>query len=119
MKFLVDANLPFKLAINLRGKGFDVIHTDNLPNKEQSTDQEIRKISQEQDRIVISKDSDFLDSHLILGSPRKFLYISTGNIINRDLMKLIENNLDNIIDLFTIYDLIELNNNAIIAHENY
>jgi predicted nuclease of predicted toxin-antitoxin system len=28
MKFLIDANLPFKLAIHLKGNGFDVLHTD-------------------------------------------------------------------------------------------
>ena len=92
MKFLVDANLPFKLALNLRNKGFDVLHTDNLPNREETSDKEIRDLSVVQDRIVISKDSDFLDSHLIVGIPKKFLYISTGNIINRDLILLIEQN---------------------------
>lgn len=117
MKFLVDTNLPFKLALNLRGKGFDVIHTDNLPNKEQTSDREIRNISLEQDRTVISKDSDFLDSHIIIGVPKKFLYISTGNIINRDLIKLVEDNLNQIINLFSEYNLIELDNNEIIAHE--
>jgi predicted nuclease of predicted toxin-antitoxin system len=30
MKFLVDANLPFKLAVLLENKGYNVIHTDNL-----------------------------------------------------------------------------------------
>lgn len=117
MKFLVDANLPFKLALNLKNKGFDVIHTDDLPQKEQTSDREIRQISLEQDRIVISKDSDFLDSHIIIGIPKRFLYISTGNIINRDLIKLVEDNLNKIIDLFSEYNLIELDNNEIIAHE--
>jgi predicted nuclease of predicted toxin-antitoxin system len=117
MKFLVDANLPFKIALNLKSKGFDVIHTDNLPNKEKTSDREIRTISVEQNRVVISKDSDFLDSHIIIGVPQKFLYISTGNIINRDLIKLIEENLSQIIDLFSEYNLIELDNNDLIAHE--
>ena len=117
MKYLVDANLPFKLALNLRNKGFDVIHTDDLPHKEQTSDQEIRQISVEQDRIVISKDSDFLDSHIIIGVPKKFLYISTGNIINRNLLALIEKNLPQIVTLFTDYDLIELNNENLILHE--
>ena len=117
MKFLVDANLPFKLALNLRNKGFDVLHTDNLPNKEETSDKEIRDLSVEQDRIVISKDSDFLDSHLIVGIPKKFLYISTGNIINRDLILLIEQNLLQIIQLFKEYDLIELDNVELILHE--
>jgi predicted nuclease of predicted toxin-antitoxin system len=26
MKFFVDANLPFKLALNLRDRGFDALH---------------------------------------------------------------------------------------------
>ncbi len=117
MKFLVDANLPFKLALNLRNKGFDVLHTDNLPNKEETSDKEIRDLSVEQDRIVISKDSDFLDSHLIVGIPKKFLYISTGNIINRDLILLVEQNLPQIIQLFNEYDLIELDNVELILHE--
>ncbi|NBC84476.1 MAG: hypothetical protein GVY19_14005 [Bacteroidetes bacterium] len=30
MKFLVDANLPNKLAKELKSKGYDVIHTDDL-----------------------------------------------------------------------------------------
>ena len=117
MRFLVDANLPFKLTLILRNKGFDVIHTDNLPNKEQTTDREIRDISLEEDRIVISKDSDFLDSHLIIGIPKKFLYISTGNIINRELFALVENNIDQITELFETYNLIELNNEELIIHE--
>lgn len=118
MKFLVDANLPFKLALNLKAKGFDVIHTDHLPNKEKTTDREIRNIAEDQDRIVISKDSDFLDSHLIIGIPKKFLYISTGNIINRDLINLVEKNLPQIIALFSEHNLIELDNNELIVHEN-
>lgn len=117
MKFIVDANLPFKLVLNLRKNGFDVLHTDNLPNKEKTSDKEIRDLSIAQERIVISKDSDFLDSHLITGIPEKFLYISTGSIINRDLILLIEQNLPQIIQLFNEYDLIELDNNELILHE--
>ncbi len=29
MKFFVDANLHHKLALNLRDRGFDVLHTDD------------------------------------------------------------------------------------------
>jgi predicted nuclease of predicted toxin-antitoxin system len=117
MKFFVDANLPFKLALNLRIKGFDALHTDDLPNKERTKDKEIRKVSTDQDRIVITKDSDFLDSHLIQGIPSKLLFITTGNIINKDLLKLIEKYFKTILQLFEIYDLIEINNEEIIGHE--
>jgi predicted nuclease of predicted toxin-antitoxin system len=54
MKFIVDANLPFKFALNLRNRGFDTVHTDDLPNKERTTDKEIRKVAIDQDRIVIT-----------------------------------------------------------------
>lgn len=33
MKFFIDANLPFKLALALKAKGYDVLHTDDLPDK--------------------------------------------------------------------------------------
>ena len=57
MKFFVDANLPYRLALRLRQLGFDAIHTDDLPNKERTTDNEIRQISIDQDRVVLIKDS--------------------------------------------------------------
>jgi predicted nuclease of predicted toxin-antitoxin system len=117
MKFFVDANLPFKLVLNLRVKGYDVLHTDNLPSKERTTDKEIRKVSADQDRIVITKDSDFLDSHLIQGIPSKLLFVTTGNIANKDLLNLIEKYFETVIKLFEVYDLIEINNEEIIGHE--
>ena len=117
MKCLVDANLPFKLVFVLRNKKLDVIHTDNLPHKEFTTDHEIRKVSIAENRIVITKDADFLDSHLINGIPSKLIFIATGNIPNRVLLSLIEKYFDTIIQLFDHYDLIELNNNEIVGHE--
>ena len=117
MRFFVDANLPFKFAINLKNRGFDTLHTDDLPSRERTTDNEIRRISVEQARIVISKDSDFVDSHLIQGIPNKLLIITTGNITNKQLLALIDKHFDSIIRLFEIYDLIEINNNEIIGHE--
>lgn len=75
MKFLMDANLPFRLAKILKDKGYDIIHTDDLPEKERTKDNEIRRISAEQNYIIITKDSDFLDSHLLKGIPYKLLLV--------------------------------------------
>jgi predicted nuclease of predicted toxin-antitoxin system len=118
MKYFVDANLPFKLASLLKNKGFDVLHTDDMPNKERTTDNEILKFSEKDDRIVITKDSDFLDSHLIKELPSKLLYIATGNISNKDLIILIEKHFPKIVEMFSLYNLIELSNEEIIIHEN-
>lgn len=117
MKFLLDANLPFKLAFWLRNNGYDVLHTDELPNKERTKDKEIREISNNQNRIVITKDSDFLDSHLLIGIPKKLLLISTGNISNKSLLKIFEDNFANTVKLFQTYSLIEITNEQILAHE--
>ncbi len=117
MIFLIDANLPYKLAKRLKVRGFDALHTDDLPNKERTTDKEIRDISISQNRIVITKDSDFLDTHLINNIPRKLLLVSTGNIVNKELFLLFDNHFNEIVKLFDIYDLVEINNLEIIVHE--
>ncbi len=117
MKFLIDANLPFKLASSLKEKGYDVIHTDDLPDKEKTKDKEIREVSTEQNRVIITKDSDFLDSHIINGIPSKLLLVSTGNIINKSLIQLFDVHFESIVDLFNSYDLIELDNEQITGHE--
>lgn len=117
MTFLIDANLPFRLANNLKTKGYDILHTDDLPDKERTTDKEIRNISIQQNRIIITKDSDFLDSHVLLGVPKKLLLITTGNIVNKELIELFDKYFETITRLFQIYDIIELNNDQIIGHE--
>ncbi len=39
IKFIVDAQLPYRLAILPREKGFNVKHTDDLPNRELTNDE--------------------------------------------------------------------------------
>jgi len=117
IKFIVDAQLPYSLALLLKGKGFDVIHTDDLPNKERTADNEIRMLAKEENRIVITKDNDFFDSYIINKSPFRLLLISTGNIINKKLFVLFEKNLDLIISYFELYTFLELTNDELYAHE--
>ena len=52
MKFIVDAQLPYGVAQMLREKGFDTVHTNDLPDKERTTDNYIRDISVKENRIV-------------------------------------------------------------------
>ncbi|MCL2247402.1 MAG: DUF5615 family PIN-like protein [Lentimicrobiaceae bacterium] len=65
MKFLVDAQLPYGIALFLRDKGFDALHTNDLPDKEYTTDSQIRSIAVSENRIVITKDYDFVDSFIL------------------------------------------------------
>ena len=41
MKFIIDAQLPFSLKIMLIAIGHDAIHTDDLGDKERTSDNEI------------------------------------------------------------------------------
>ena len=116
MKFLVDAQLPQLLAMWLKNRGFDAMHTLELPAANRSDDQEIIATADREDRIVISKDGDFLDDHILRGKPRKLLVIKTGNIKNRDLIRLFERNTDRIENLFRHYVLIEMNRSDLIVH---
>ncbi len=67
MKFLVDAHLPPSLCAVLARHGHDVKHTLDLAEKNSTKDSAINQISIHEERVVISKDSDFFYSHLVLG----------------------------------------------------
>jgi len=43
--------------------------------------------------------------------------VTTGNIINKELLILFEKYFDSIVQLFDLYNLIELDNEQIIVHE--
>lgn len=90
MKFLVDAQLPIRLAAFLRDAGHDVLHTSDLACGNASTDAEVVEVADTQERVVITKDRDFRDGHLLKGSPRKLVVVATGNISNDTLLKLFD-----------------------------
>lgn len=115
--FLVDAQLPYQLSDFLNKQGFDNIHTDDLPEKERTSDKEIRELAHVQSRIVITKDSDFIHSYYFQKKPSSLLLVSTGNIRNTHLMNLFSKNIASILELFTKYKFVELTNEDIIGHE--
>jgi predicted nuclease of predicted toxin-antitoxin system len=87
VRFLVDAQLPARLATLLNKRGHEPIHTTSLPTGNRSTDQQICAIADAQDRIVVTKDADFRNSHLLSSSPRRLLIVTTGNSANDALLE--------------------------------
>lgn len=65
MKFLIDAQLPARVARLLPETGHDAIHTSELVAGNRTTDARIIEVAAEDDRIVVTKDHDFRDGHLI------------------------------------------------------
>jgi len=117
MKFIVDAQLPVVLKEWLVEKGFDALHTSELPLGNDTLDMQIVELADTENRIVISKDSDFFKLHLIKGKPKQLLMITTGNIKNRKLLAMIEANFEAIVALLKQgHQIVELSNNQLIAH---
>lgn len=117
MKFLVDAQLPVRLARFLQNAGYDTIHTRDLPQHNATPDAVINLISVQEQRIVITKDSDFVQSFLLQNQPYKLLLITTGNIKNSDLESLFLNYLEQLTELFKSHSYIELNFSKIVIYQ--
>jgi predicted nuclease of predicted toxin-antitoxin system len=100
----------------LSAQNIESKHTLDLPKKNATPDSEIIRYADEENRIVISKDSDFLDNYILDGSPKKLLIVSTGNINNRNLIQLFEKNLETLKSLFEKNSVIEINEEEIQIH---
>ena len=81
MKFLVDAQLPRRIA-----------------------------------RVLVTKDSDFLNSHVLRGLPPMLLFVTTGNISNADLDALLRKEISTIVGSFSNASCIEIDRDGITVH---
>ena len=114
MRFLVDAQLPERVIRQL----IDALHTARLSDGNRTADQVVARIADEQDRVVVSKDRDFRDSHLLRRTPRRLLVVSTGNISNDELLALFHEHLAAIVDAFENAGLVELRSGELVTHDD-
>lgn len=108
MKFVADAHLPPGLCALLRAAGHDAIPTRQLPAQNRTPDEAVNTLSLGEQRVVITKDSDFYHSHLLHGKPWKLPLVRTGNIRTRDLKGLFRRHLPEIIAALEENSLVEL-----------
>ena len=66
--------------------------------------------------MVLTKDSDFVTTFHLNGVPPKLLLISTGNISNNELLRLIGMNLPVLESAFASNRFVEIHLSAIIIH---
>jgi predicted nuclease of predicted toxin-antitoxin system len=116
MKFLVDAQLPRRLAQRLQAVGHDALHTLDLPDQNRTTDQSILAIAAAEERVVVTKDADFVHSHILLGEPAQLLLIATGNITNAELETLLLPQLPAIVSALETHAFVEMNRHSLIIH---
>ena len=117
MKFIIDAQLPRSLSNLLKYRGHDCVHTLELKEQNNTSDETIKNLSIDENRIVITKDSDFLESYLLTSIPKQLIIVRTGNISNQLLLKLFDNNLSLIELILSRSNLIEITQTAIAEHQ--
>ena len=117
IQFIVDAQLPKKLSDFLIKKGFESLHTLDLPDRNATSDKFLKELAYKENKILITKDDDFLQSYIIEKKPSKLILIKTGNISNKQLIALFENKLSLISSLITNNPMIEITNEEIIVHK--
>ena len=64
--------------------------------------------------MVVTKDADFVGSHLLRGRPAKLLLISTGNISNRDREALVAPVIPDIVRELGSHSFLELGRAGIV-----
>jgi predicted nuclease of predicted toxin-antitoxin system len=108
--------LTRRLATEINELGGDAIHTLDLPDSNRTTDAAIIERADREGRVVITKDSDFVDSLLLRGKPSRLLFVATGNISNNALVHLIHANWIQIESMFSQGCYVELGRNALTLH---
>jgi predicted nuclease of predicted toxin-antitoxin system len=114
MKFLIDAQLPRRMAGWLTSAGCDALHTLDLPDQNRTTDEQVIEFADREQRVVVTKDADFVSSHVLHARPARMLLISTGNISNRDLEALVVPLIPDLVREFQTHVFLELGHSGII-----
>jgi len=96
MKFLCDVHISLKLVNHLKLMGFEAIHVNEILDGWNTPDNKICEFADQNDFIVITKDTDFRNSFYIKKSPKKLIKINLGNISNIELIQIISENLRHI-----------------------
>ena len=99
---MIDVHLLISLSKFLsRQANCTSIHVNQILQKWHTTDAAICKYADENNLIVITKDSDFKNSHFVNNTPRKIIQVILGNIANADVILLFTKYLPFILPLST------------------
>ncbi len=89
MKLWVDAQLPPTLATWLSENfGLEAVALRDLSLRD-ARDVEIFEAARAENAVIMTKDSDFIDLVCRLGTPPQILWLTCGNVTNRNLQRLL------------------------------
>lgn len=113
MKFIIDAQLPPALKHFFLYRGHDALHTLDLPEQNDTSDQDIRKLSVAENRIVLTKDADFYYSFVLSRQPPKLVLIKVGNMPTKELVELFSREIDRLLELLADHDFVTVQRDGI------
>jgi predicted nuclease of predicted toxin-antitoxin system len=98
MKIWIDAQLPPTLATWLSMTfGIEAIALRDLALRD-AKDIEIFEAARAEDAVIMTKDSGFVDLVCRLGTPPQILWLTCGNVTNRNLRRLLAATLPDALD---------------------
>jgi len=96
MKFLCDVHISFRLKNHLIELGFEALHINEVLDRWHTKDPDICAFADAHDLIVITKDADFRNSHLINQTPAKLIKVNLGNVSNSLLIEAFSQHINDI-----------------------
>ncbi|MCF8360487.1 MAG: DUF5615 family PIN-like protein [Prolixibacteraceae bacterium] len=111
MKLIVDAQLPESLCFYF--EQCDCIHTNQLSKGNLTTDSQINSLSIKEQRVVITKDTDFYYSYQTNKKPYKLVLVKLGNMRLKEINKYFQSNAPKIIRILKSHSFIMLEKNKI------
>lgn len=98
LEFIVDSNLPIKLAIWLKKQGYEAIHAHSL-GLDGTSDAGIWEYARRKNAVIVSKDQDFYN-RIVPELPPRLVWVKWGNVSRTILFQKIEVALPQIVDAF-------------------
>ena len=89
MKLLLDANISWRLCVPLTEQLGECFHVNKIGLSIPLSDITIWNYAKDNDCIIVSHDSDFLELIYAKGYPPKIILLKTGNINTDTTLKLL------------------------------
>lgn len=115
--FLIDQQLPSRLADHLGNRGHDARHVKQYPAGTTLPDVEIAAIADREGRTVVTKDDDFRVLHVTRQQPARILIITCGNITTADLLALVDRYYADLTTAVDHYRFVELHRTGVFIHD--
>ncbi len=114
LKYIIDASVTRHVLKRFEAVGMDVVHVLDLQGESPMKDREINLISIREDRIVMTKDYDFVESFMQSKRPYKLLFISSDDEAQWRAVFL--THFDAIQEHFMNADLVEIGKDGLVFH---